>query len=240
MLSLCLWTPSFTVPFYLGHCFFPQVIIPSLPSTTRPHGIFVRITFTSTQSLIRTPNSSLSQYHCAVNNLDNCSQQPCNLIRVSTQKVSSSETKFHNNPLYSPKPNIYSLSLTLLGLFTIYHLKLFYIFIFNVYYLFRLRKKGLHESRDFVYLVQLCIFVSASTLRRHSTNIFWPNEWTALLAVGPLETHNILWPSVSFSCEIWVVKHSIPQLPPTSKILQLQWSRSPLYMKKELIFPLNS
>ena len=42
-------------------------------------------------------------------------------------------------------------------------------------------------------------------------------------AVEPLEAHNIFSPSVYFACvcEIQVIKHSVPQLPLTSEILQL-------------------
>lgn len=87
-----------------------------------------------TQNLVRTPSLiSLAQNHCAVNNLDNCSQQPCCLIQVSTQR-SHPQRPSMTTLFIGPHPT--NILYPSFHLFTTQYLRLFSLYVERVYYLF--------------------------------------------------------------------------------------------------------
>ena len=184
MLSLCPWRPSFTV------CSFLLRTLLLSPG---------RYTLVSRDS--QTTWHLCKKHHHEHTELGQnthtplCSQQPGRLFSAALPPNSSLHSKVLSSKrpsittLYSPKPNTYSLSLTLTEPF--YHLPPDMIFICSLFIIF-----SLLERRYFTKTGTLSCSTMCST---NTSEGSWMNGSTA---VEPLEAHNIFPPSVSFVC-VW-------------------------------------
>lgn len=161
------------------------------PVMTKLYGTLVRTGFTNTQNL-STHIHLFGPTCCAVNNPDNRSQKPWHLIQASIQRSHPPDT-FHNNPLCSPIPNIYSLTSHCSLFFFKPFIWNYFVFLFVIrWWSFSSKKEGTPWKQGMC--LSLFIYVSTSTQNRHSASMCWMNEWL----IGHLAGHNIPWASVSF------------------------------------------